>query len=122
VSICRFRQVPRGLSGGISLLGSAVSAFAAALCALAYFLVFRHFAGALSVFLLANAGCLLDSILGDLLQEKFSCPRCGSLTEKRTHCDVATVHASGIPHLDNCFVNLISNAFAAVVAVLLLIW
>lgn len=122
VSICRFRRVPKGLSGGVSPLGSAVSALAAALCALAYYTVFRHMAGALSVFVFANAGCLLDSILGDLLQEKFSCPRCGALTEKHTHCGVSTVHASGIPHLDNCFVNLISNAFAAAAAVLVLIW
>lgn len=122
VSICRFRRVPKGLSGGVSLLGSAVSILAAALCAMAYYAVFRHMAGALSVFLWANAGCLLDSILGDLLQEKFSCPHCGSLTEKHTHCGISTVHASGVPHLDNCFINLISNVFAAAAAVLALIW
>lgn len=122
VSICRFRRVPKGLSGGVSLLGSAACAGAAMLCALMYYLFFRNPLEALSVLLLGNFGCLVDSVLGDLLQEKFRCTQCGCLTEKHSHCDSPTVHAAGIPHLDNCMVNLISNMLSAAVAVLIWIW
>lgn len=118
VSICRFRPVPKGLSGGVSLLGTASSAAATVLCAGLHFAFFRSWSEALAVVVFGNLGCLIDSILGDLAQEKFRCDRCGCLTEKRTHCDAPTVHAAGIPGLDNCMVNLISNALAAATAVL----
>lgn len=122
VSICRFRRIPKGLSGGVSLLGSAASAAATVLCAVLYFLFFRNLREAAIVVLMGNLGCVLDSVLGDLLQEKFSCPQCGCLTEKCRHCDSPTIHIAGIRHLDNCLVNLISNALCATAAVLLLLW
>ena len=122
VSICRFRRIPKGLSGGVSLLGSLSSLAATVFCGAIYFLFFRSWQEAIAVVLLGNLGCLIDSILGDLLQEKFRCPQCGKLTEKSQHCDVQTVHATGIPHLDNCMVNLISNALTALAAVLILLW
>lgn len=122
VSICRFRRIPKGLSGGVSLLGSMACLLGTVFCALVYYLFFRDPSEALVVALCANFGCLADSVLGDLLQEKFRCTQCGCLTEKHTHCDSPTVHASGIPHLDNCMVNLVSNLLAAAAAVLLFIW
>ena len=122
VSICRFRPVPKGLSGGVSPLGTAASAAATVFCGVVYWLFFRDVWGTLAVVLLGNVGCLIDSIVGDLLQEKFSCPCCGRMTEKRTHCDTPTVHVSGIRRLDNCMVNLLSNTLSACLAVLLFIW
>ena len=122
ISICRFRRIPRGLSGGVSFLGTAASFGATVLCAGLYWLFFRDLTGAAAVLLFGNLGCLVDSVLGDLLQEKFRCAECGILTEKPTHCDQPTVRVAGIPGLDNCLVNLISNALAAVAAVLVLLW
>lgn len=120
VSICRFRRIPKGLSGGVSLLGTLSSFAATALCALMYYLFFREWEEALVVLLGGNFGCLVDSILGDLFQGKFKCPQCGRLTEKRKHCEVATIHHSGLIWLNNCMVNLVSNTLSAVAAVLLM--
>lgn len=122
VSICRFRRIPKGLSGGISLLGTLSSVAATVLCALLYFLFFRNVEESLMVLACGNLGCLIDSVVGDLLQEKFICTQCGCLTEKRQHCGRATRHISGIPHLDNCLVNLVSNTLCACAAVMLMIW
>lgn len=122
ISICRFRRIPRGLSGGISLLGTLSSFGSTLFCGLLYFLFFRDFFGAAMVVLFGNLGCLIDSILGDLLQEKFQCPKCGRLTEKHMHCDIPTRHTAGIPGLNNSLVNLISNTLSAAAAVLALIW
>ncbi|MBQ4066128.1 MAG: DUF92 domain-containing protein [Clostridia bacterium] len=122
VSICRFKRISRGLSGGVSFLGTASSFAATVLCALLYFVFFKNMGEALAVLAFGNLGCLADSIIGDLLQEKLTCKKCGALTEKPVHCDTETVHASGIPGLDNCAVNLLSNTFAAGASVLLLIW
>lgn len=122
VSICRFKTVPRGLSGGVSLLGSLSSAAAALFCAVLYLLFFKDVGEALIVFVFGNIGCLIDSVLGDLLQEKFSCPKCGCITEKPQHCGVDTKHAFGIYRFDNCLVNLVSNTLSALLAVLIMIW
>jgi uncharacterized protein (TIGR00297 family) len=122
ISLCRFRPVPRGLSGGVSLLGTAASFAATVFCAAIYLAFFRSLAGAGLLVLCGNLGCLIDSLLGDLLQEKFRCAQCGRMTEKTTHCGLPTRRVAGIPHLDNCLVNLISNTLTAALAVVLLIW
>lgn len=122
VSICRFRRIPKGLSGGVSLLGSSASIVATLVCAGIYYLFFFDLFGAAMVVLFGNIGCLIDSILGDMLQEKFQCGVCGQLTEKPEHCGQPTTRVAGIPHLDNCLVNLISNALSVLIAVLALAW
>ena len=122
VSICRFKPVPRGLSGGVSLLGTLAGLGACIFCALIYFLFLWDGFGAFCIVAFAFIGCLLDSIVGDLLQEKFQCPVCGSLTEKTVHCHTPTTHVSGIRHLDNCMVNLVCNCLSALLAVLFLIF
>jgi uncharacterized membrane protein len=45
ISLCRFRPVPRGLSGGVSLLGTAASFAATVFCAAIYLAFFRSLAG-----------------------------------------------------------------------------
>ena len=122
VSICRFRTVPKGLSGGVSLLGIAASLCAGLFCGLLYYLFFFQITDALLIVSFSFAGCLIDSVLGDLAQEKFRCPVCGIITEKTTHCGQDTNHLSGIRHLDNCMVNLISNVLSTLLAVLCLLW
>jgi len=120
VSICRLRPVPRGLSGGVSLLGTLSSFASTVFMTLIYFAFFRNVGEALAVLVFANLGCLIDSVIGDLFQEKLSCKACGCLTEKKSHCNTPTVHASGIKNLDNCSVNIISNVLCSAAAVLVL--
>lgn len=122
ISLCRMKRVQRGLSGGVSLLGTLSGLGASVFCALIYYLFFFDLSGALYIVLFSFIGCLIDSILGDLLQEKFQCVKCGKITEKPAHCDEPTRHYSGIRGLDNCLVNFISNFLSAALTVLCLIW
>ncbi len=106
----RRTRVPKGVSGGITLLGSTASAVGAVCFAIAIKLICSL--PWFSVFVVAGilyAGCISDSILGSLLQVKYRCPVCGCLTEKETHCDTATLRESGSERVNNDTVNLLSG-------------
>ena len=122
VSICRFKQVPRGLSGGVSLWGTGAGLLGTLFCGGLCWMFHRDLAEAAVVVAFGFLGCIIDSILGDLVQEKRQCPKCGKLTEKKIHCEVETSHLSGCPFIDNCGVNLISNFLTAALAVMFLLW
>lgn len=122
VSICRFRRVERGMSGGVSLLGTVSGLAAGAFCGAIYFCFFRDWKGAALVVLFSFLGNLIDSVLGDLFQEKFRCSCCGKLTEKTVHCGADAKRVSGVIGLDNCMVNLISNFLASALVVVCTIW
>lgn len=122
VSICRFRRIPRGISGGISALGTGASLLSCLCFGALYYGFFGDLGGAVTVAAGGFLGCILDSILGDLLQEKFLCPRCGHMTEKAQHCGVPTTYLSGVRNLNNCGVNMICNLFSAVLAIIFSVW
>lgn len=67
------------------------------------------------------AGAMFDSLLGSFLQVKFRCPQCGAITEKEMHCGKETVRISGVRSINNDCVNLLSNAFTALISAALLI-
>ncbi len=102
VDICSFHEVGVGLSGGV-------------LCLL--------FPGAdekvaLLVAAIGFLGCLFDSVLGSRIQVKYRCPVCGALTERDRHCDVPGKVERGWRWVNNDTVNLLSNLFVAVLAIL----
>ncbi len=119
VDICSFREVGVGLSGGISGAGSAAAALGVALIG-ALCLLFPGADGktALLVTLLGFLGCLFDSVLGSLIQVKYRCPACGALTERESHCGVPGKVERGWRRVNNDTVNLLSNLFAAALAIL----
>lgn len=119
VDICSFREVGVGLSGGISGAGSVAAALGAALIG-ALCLLFPGADGktALLVTLLGFLGCLIDSVLGSLIQVKYRCPACGALTERESHCGVPGKVERGWRRVNNDTVNLLSNLFAAALAIL----
>lgn len=116
----RFKKIDKGLSGGMSVIGtlsSLVAAFSISLLALAF--------GAtrtVGVIIAASCGFLgniFDSLLGSLVQVKYRCPECGKLTERSEHCSNATVYESGVKFFDNDLVNLTSGIFASTLAVVI---
>ena len=118
--IIRMKKVKKGLSGGVSLIGSLFGILGAGIIAL----ITLAFGVAdvklfFIIFVSAFFGMLCDSILGSLLQVKYKCPVCGEITEKRTHCDTDTVHNSGLKCVNNNVVNLLSTLFSASLAALL---
>ena len=122
VDILRFKRVPAGTSGGVSLLGTVtalVAAFLAGLLALAFFknpLLYVAISG------VAFLGTIVDSVLGSSLQGIFKCPVCGAITEKKVHCDVPTTLVKGFAAVDNSLVNFLSSAVSAGIASVVLLF
>lgn len=118
--IIRMKRIKKGLSGGVSLVGSLFGLLGGVLIALISFVFGVADANIFIIISLsAFLGMLFDSLLGSLLQVKYKCPVCGEITEKRTHCDTDTVHNSGLKCVNNNVVNLLSTLFSASLAALL---
>ena len=117
-SILTFRPVKRGLSGGVTALGT-LSALAGAIFVSALALPFGNGYGAVYfaiAFAAAFAATLADSVLGASLQALYRCDECGELTEKEIHCGAPTTLIRGARFMDNDLVNFISLIFAGALA------
>lgn len=117
-SILTFRPVKRGLSGGVTPLGT-LSAFLGAIFVAALALPFGNGYGIVSfavAFAAAFAATLADSVLGASLQALYRCNECGELTEKEIHCGAPTTLIRGARVMDNDLVNFISLIFAGALA------
>lgn len=116
----RMRACTPGISGGMSWLGTISSAVAALLMsALAYALDLVSVVGAVVVFSSAFLGAIFDSLLGSLLQIKYRCTHCGSITEREEHCERPCVRHSGLAIMTNDTVNLVSTLFSSLLAIVL---
>lgn len=123
IDLCRLRRIPRGRSGGVSLLGTVAALCGAALCGGLSLLAGLSPWQALTVAAAATVGMLFDSVLGSLLQAKYRCTVCGTYTERAVHCGARAEHTGGLALLKNGGVNLLctllSAAFAALLCLLL---
>ena len=120
--IFKARPAEKGMSGGVSLVGT-VSAFFASFVIPAIALLFNiinwplFLIAALSAFL----GVFVDTALGSLVQVKYRCKICGKLTEREWHCEKKCEKESGFEFFDNDVVNLLSGVITAVLATALVI-
>ncbi len=122
-SIVTLRPVARGVSGGVTFLGTASSVGGALVIAAASAALRGGGLRAVSVVGVAGvAGSLADSILGATLQAVYRCDVCGERTEERTHHhgdDVPTLTLTrGLPVMTNDTVNLCASATGALAAAL----
>ena len=115
----KFRKCEQGISGGVSFLGT-LAAFTFStiipLVALAFSLI--SITEMLVITAISIAGVFFDSLLGSLLQAKYRCTVCNSLTEKREHCATPAKLVSGIRFINNDTVNALATIFAAILTVL----
>ena len=119
--ITTWRQVERGASGGITLLGSLSSLGGAILIALAAILFTSHVdrpALIVLVILGGAAGSFFDSFLGATIQAIYFCPSCQKETERHPlHlCGSQTSLAHGWSWLNNDLVNFACSSVGALVA------
>lgn len=117
VDICRMKRIKRGLSGGVSLLGT-LSALAGCVWMFLVSWIFFGFSVRLviAIIVIPMVGILADSILGSLVQAKYECTVCGKSTEKTLHCGEKTRHVGGLKLINNDAVNIISNFLTAILA------
>lgn len=109
-----------GLSGGMSVIGTVASLIAAAAFSLLVLpFGIKSFAVIITVIVAAFLGVVFDSLLGSLVQVKYKCTECNSLTEREWHCEKPTKQFSGFRFFDNDVVNVTSAAFSALVSILL---
>lgn len=118
--IFRLKKCDMGVSGGVSVIGSIAAVISSAviptlafLCGLIKPIYIPICIGT------ALLGCLADTLIGSLLQEKYKCQKCGCVTDSKTHCKLDTVKISGFSVIDNNVTNFVSNVFCAVLIMLI---
>ncbi len=116
--IFRMRPCERGISGGMSLMGTCAALIGCTVLGLfgAWRLSFSWQQSVLAVSF-AFLGTVMDSCLGSLCQRRLRCSVCGSVTEKSMHCGTEAVHIGGCAYINNDAVNLLSSTFTCAVCV-----
>ena len=112
----RMCYVKKGISGGMSLIGTVASlgaSISVGLLSLCSNEVIILDAGliAFSGFL----GAIFDSFVGSCVQIKYICRKCGLLVEEKSHCNQSCIKYSGYLWIDNNIVNFISILFSSLV-------
>ncbi len=115
-SILNWKPVPRGASGGVTLLGSLGAAAGSLILVVVGHLASPHdsprLLGRAEFWLVFSAGLLasfVDSIIGATVQAQYRCVVCGKQTEKKVHCSqTATEHIRGYTWLNNDAVNALA--------------
>lgn len=118
LNILTWKRVPKGFSGGISLLGTSGGILGAAIIVfIAAFMGFIPWDTKLIILIISAGflGSIMDSILGASIQAKFKCEVCGKATERVSHCHEETKHISGLLWLDNDWVNVAGSLFGGLI-------
>ncbi|MCQ2441190.1 MAG: DUF92 domain-containing protein [Clostridia bacterium] len=114
VNICTFKPIQKGMSGGISFLGTVSSFLASLIGGTLFYIVYNNCLYALLIVIVSFFGCIIDSFLGATVQLKNICIVCNKLTEKDVHCGTKTSYYRGIKIINNCAVNFISNLISVI--------
>ena len=118
--------VPRGTSGGVTVVGTAGSIAGAALMAAAAAIHLQPGAAgwsmrdAAAIALAGIAGSLIDSLIGAVAQARYRCPACGQESERPVdRCQQRGTLIKGLAWVDNDVVNVAAAIAGATVAMLL---
>ncbi len=113
----RWKLCQKGLSGGMSIVGT-ISALISAFVIpfIAFFLADISIIVVLIASASAFLGSVFDSFLGSVFQAKYKCSVCQEVTESVFHCSKRAKKISGFDFFDNDIVNLFSTAFSGALA------
>ena len=118
VSILTMKPVPKGLSGGVTVLGMVGAMASSVVIALCWYVSF----GGVTVFeaalvgVMGFAGAVVDSYLGAAVQARYYDPETKEISEDDERDGRRLELTGGIRWVDNDMVNLMSNTFSAVFA------
>lgn len=116
-SLVSGRRLARGMSGGVTWVGSVAGAGGAVLLGTVALGLGWPLRSALAVAAGGVTGSLVDSMLGATVQERRWCETCRMPTERPRHdCGSATARAGGVPLVRNDAVNLACTLAGAAVA------
>jgi uncharacterized protein (TIGR00297 family) len=114
-------QVTPGTSGGISLLGEAVSILGSLLIAIVGVIlgaVPSQLGNVGLVFLTGMVGSNFDSLLGATVQSQYICPNCGARIETPNHCKAHATLIGGQTWMDNNMVNFAATTIGVLAPLL----
>ena len=128
------KKVPKGTSGGVSLIGTLGALLGATIVSVILFIMiiyerlvpnfFNEFALFIFLVILGFSGSIIDSILGATLQNKYYCPVCMKNVEEKYHAKCKTNNLTKInskTFLNNNTVNIFSNILVSLLGFLLII-
>ena len=122
IDICTLRRTQRGISGGVSVIGTIASFLVCVYSGLVYIGIYqKNMYGFVVIIISSFLGILLDSILGSKVQIQYKCMVCEKLTEKEEHCQQPTKHIKGYRFFDNSRINFLCNAFSFGLSCILMI-
>ena len=120
IHITKLKSVIKGTSGGISLLGILGSVLGATVIGITGVQLGLPASLLGIIIFTGTAGGLVDSLLGGSIQATFQCTKCKNITEKRKHCNLPSMHVSGLYVVDNDMVNFL-NTISGIIIVLILV-
>lgn len=123
VDILTLKPVERGLSGGISLLGTVLgllSGFAMLSIPFVAKTANMSLLCYIEASLVAFVGTLIDSAMGSRFQALYSCKACGVKTESEYHCNTKAELIKGYSAIKNVTVNFITSVCTFLLGLLVL--
>ena len=113
------RQVKKGVSGSISLLGTFGSIAGALSIGLISFYIFEFKNTIALITLIGSMGSFIDTLMGRYIQGKFYCTKCNKDIEQYFHCGAETILTSGFKWIDNNLVNFIASLASGIIIIII---
>ncbi|KAB2909968.1 MAG: DUF92 domain-containing protein [Ignavibacteriales bacterium] len=119
ISLRNFNEVPQGVSGGVSLPGTLGALLGAAMVVITTYYWTADLVIFVSLVGLGFVGSMIDSLMGEFLQVRYRCVKCGLITERKNHCEQKTAMDKGYSFITNDIVNFCSTATSLLLFILI---
>ena len=122
LNIITFKPIEKGISGGVSLLGTICALLGSLILMLIPFIFnvidLKHY---IIISILAFLGTVADSVIGALFQALYKCKSCGKLIENPLNCCGETELVKGFKIIDNTMVNYLASLVTCLLGLLLIV-